>query len=92
MKQNVSVEFSEYSLDFSPNSGGFPKQIIQNLRRGKVEQVVVSEKPWMRLLLADGSDCYPFLPEDMEPSRRQEPDGTTYLLFSGIPWRTSRKE
>lgn len=88
MKQNVSVEFSEYSLDFSPNSGGFPKQIIQNLRRGKVEQVVVSEKPWMRLLLADGSDCYPFLPEDMEPSRRQEPDGTTYLLFSGIPWRT----
>ena len=88
MKQNVSVEFSEYSLDFSPNSGGFPKQIMQNLRRGKVEQVVVSEKTWMRLQLADGSVCYPFLPEDMEPSRRQDPDGTTYLLFSGIPWRT----
>lgn len=87
MKQDVSVKFQDYSIEFTPNGGGFPSKIAQVLRRDKVEQVVATEKPWMQLQFADGSQSYPFLPEDMEPSRRQEPDGTTYLLFSGIPWK-----
>ena len=87
MKQDVSVKFQDYSIEFTPNGGGFPSKIAQVLRRDKVEQVVATEKPWMQLQFADGSQSYPFLPEDMEPSRRQESDGTTYLLFSGIPWK-----
>lgn len=91
MKQDVSVRFLDYSIDFSRPCGGFPKQITQKLRKGKTEQIVISEKPWMQLRLGDGSIGYPFLPDGLEPNRRQDPDGTTYLMFSGVPWRTDKE-
>ena len=86
MKQDILVPFRDYAVVFSAQCGGFPEKIVQKLRGGREEALILAEKPWMELRLGDGSIARPSLPADAKPNRHTDGDGTQYLQFNGIPW------
>ncbi len=85
------VEFRDYKVTFSKETGGFPEKISLKLRGNETQDVVVSKLPWLGITLGSGVKAYPCLPEGYEP-KRQDLEDRVLLDYWNIPWRTETGE
>lgn len=80
----MRVEFTDYCVEFSNESGGFPSKVIQYLRNGRTAEVIHTGKPWLQIRLKDGRVAVPCLKENAGPRIFREEDGTAHVQYNNV--------